>query len=225
MAFYPRKRNNRVRRYKRRPRYRKSNRLMVRRRNVTGLGNKLAIKFRYSDILSLDPVAGGFALHVYRASSIFDPDFTSAGHQVMQYDSIAPLYDHWCVIWSKITVQGRGSDNAPGTIAVSVQDDSATLTSMNQYMESRNRVYKVTSLSGGPVVNLSKSYTPKKFLSIPHPLSEKDLQGTLAGNPAENAFYHVVYAGNNASEFTAISMCITIEYMVIFSEPVTPALS
>ncbi len=201
-------------------------RLMVRKRPVkTGLPNKMVMKMRYSDLISLDPVAGGFALHVFRATSLFDPDFTSTGHQYMQYDQIGVLYDHSTIIWSKITVAGNGSDNDTGTLLVSLQDDSGTLTTMNQYMESRNRVFRLTNNIGNGPVTIQKSYSPKKFLGISHPLSEKDLSHTIATNPAENAFFHVVYAGNTSAEFSAVGLCITLEAMVVFTEPITVASS
>ncbi len=189
----------------------------------SGLGNKLPMHFRYSDTVQLNPPTAGIALHVFRASSLFDPDFTGVGHQPLYFDQIQPLYDHYTVVGSKITITGSGSDNLAGTILISLQDDSGTLTTMNRYMETKNRVYRTTNEAGNGVVTVSKKYSCKKFLGISHPLSEKDVSGTLTTNPAENAFFHVVYAGNDSTaDFANATLRMIIDYFAILTEPVTP---
>ncbi len=212
------------RRYPKRRQWKRRMNIARPRRGV-GLPNKLAIKFRYSDNISLDPVAGGFALHVFRATSLFDPDLTGVGHQPNQFDQIMPLYDHYTVVAAKITVTGSGGDALPATMLISLQDDSTTLLAMNQYMESRNRTYITTNETGTGPMKLSKTYNAKRFLGISHPLSEKDLAGTATTNPAENAFFHLVYAGNSGDEFSAAAWKVNLEFFAILTEPITPALS
>ncbi len=178
---------------------------------------------RYSTLINLDAGVGTTAVHVFRASSLFDPDFTGTGDQPRGLDQLMLLFDHYLVIGAKITIHGVGLDTVGSIIGIALSDDSTSQTGLG-YQESRNRVYRVTS-SQQPTT-LSKTYSCKKFLGVSHPLGNKDFSGTITTNPLENAFFHIYYFSNNVLTNPALtSFCVNIEFSVIFTEPVNPAQS
>ncbi len=189
------------------------------------LGNKLAIKFKYVDRISLNPGAtGATAVNVFSANGLFDPDITGVGHQPRGFDEIMPLYQHYTVISAKITVSGKGMDSTSGTIGVQLSDATTVQTGQG-YLESRNRAWRSTSINSD-TTTVSKTFSAKKFLGRPHPLSEDDLRGTDAANPTEGAFFHVFYQVNDtAVDATLSTFRVMIEYNAILTEPVNPAVS
>lgn len=67
---------------------------------------RLMVKLKYLDnfLLTL-PTSGATAVaQVFRGNSIFDPDFTGAGHQPYASDIYAQMYKYYRVYGSKITV-------------------------------------------------------------------------------------------------------------------------
>jgi hypothetical protein len=54
-------------------------------------------KLTYADHASYDPTATVVAYNTYRANGLYDPDYTSTGHQPLGYDQWSALYFCWVV--------------------------------------------------------------------------------------------------------------------------------
>lgn len=67
----------------------------------------------------------GTAPQIFRLNSIFDPDYTSTGHQPRGHDQWATIYDKYCVIGCKAIVEPLYGSivNAPSTLYGYVDDD------------------------------------------------------------------------------------------------------
>ena len=63
-------------------------------------------KLVYTDTVLLSSTGSvAFTTHTFRANSVFDPDWTGAGHQPTRFDQLAALYQRYEVLKSKIRVQ------------------------------------------------------------------------------------------------------------------------
>ena len=63
-------------------------------------------KLVYTDTILLSSTGSvAFNTHTFRANSVFDPDWTGAGHQPTRFDQLAALYQRYEVLKSKIRVQ------------------------------------------------------------------------------------------------------------------------
>lgn len=215
------------RRYRKKRVYRKKRRYKKKATfNRKLLGNSLATTLVYNDQYVLDAgAAPAVAVHVLRASGLFDPDVTGAGHQPRGFDQIMLLYDHYVVVGSKITVK-IPSDNSTHIVGIALRDDNPPDTTLINYQEARNVKSVMMSPDAGGTKVITYGYSAKKFLGRSHPLSDPQLKGTHTSDPLENGFFHIFTGhpttGNNPP---SIVLDVTILYRVVFIEPQNPNMS
>jgi len=87
----PRRSFRRKPRRKRRSRKRRKPRI-----SQSLIANKALVMMDYCDQISIQPDA--FEPHLFRANSIFDPDFTGVGHQPLSHDQYALRYSQYRVV-------------------------------------------------------------------------------------------------------------------------------
>lgn len=190
---------------------------------VSGMPKTRRAYLRYSDsTIELESVLGGISTHKFRANSVYDPDFTSAGHQPMGYDNWALLYNHYVVVGCKISIKSVGGQTiAPtaGAMGIYISDDTALpYTTLDGFVEAKRGVYRTMTYQRN-TVNMSTTFSAKKFFNVS---DLKDnytrLGATVGANPAEVAMLNVYYfdlEGNTTQQRAQV----TIDYIVDFSEP------
>lgn len=194
-----------------------------------GFPKQQVVTLRYSDgflLTQADPS------HVYRANSPYDPDYTGviAGHQALGWDQWAQFYDHYVVIGSKITVHmnyGEGGNAVPCVGYIYLDDDQGTYT-LNQLVESgvgKTRFLGMTEGKQGPV-SIRNTYSAKKFFNITNTKDNVDRLGAaVTANPSEDVYFNVgilPYSDQVSAEAEDIvTGRVTIDYIVLFSEPKT----
>lgn len=188
------------------------------------------VKMVYRDYLTLTPAAAGaMDYQVYRANSVYDPDQSGVGHQPSGYDQWNLLYDMYCVLGSKITVQfvnltAVGSAY-PHVVAIVVDDDiAAPDTSWRTVLET-NKFNKSRMVSwDGTKPTLSMNFSTKKFFSK-NP-KDDSLMAAFGATPTEEAFFCVLAQPYDETNGTAgVACCVKIEYIVLMTEPRTIAAS
>lgn len=197
----------------------------VRNRNTVpvGLGfpKKMVITHKYCENLLFQTGALGVkANYNYSCNGMYDPNATGVGHQPMYFDQMIALYDHYCVIGSKITVKVcKGNDGYPQvpiTVGMFVNDDTTTSTSTQTLMENSLGIHKVIS-TGQPFCTLTKKWSARKYFGK-SPLANTDLQGDLGNNPTEQSFY-TIWIDSSASVLqTDCILDVTIEYIAVWKE-------
>lgn len=188
-------------------------------------------KLRYADRISIDPGASGVATtHSFVANGLFDPDLTGTGHQPMGFDQLMPLYDHYKVIGSKITVQFLGPNgSSPASTdqviaCIYLDDDDTAVSSILPLIENGNCAYTLLNNGHNPSKKLTKGFSSKRFFASKKYSAE--LTGTTSTNPTEVANYKIcVQALDAASDPSEVDMLVTIDYIVQFSERKTLAQS
>lgn len=222
------KRSFRKKRPSRRRRFSRKNLVL----SKAPIPNRFSTKLRYSESITVNPgIAGVAGVHVMNASSCYDPNTTSGGHQPRAFDEWMTMFDHFTVIGSKITAQfsvnGQSADRAI-VLGVNLKDDGTVYTDKNDYMEGRNVSSKL--ISGGATgdartCTLTKFYSPKKFLGISKVMAGSVLRGNASSNPAENAYFHIWAAPTGTADLDPIAVQVVIDYLVVFTEPKNPSQS
>jgi hypothetical protein len=198
----------------------------------TPLPAQLRAKLKYvSYVLLSSGVTPG--LNVYSANGLYDPDITGTGHQPRGFDQLIALYDHYVVMKSKCVVEFMGSSGASnlGQVGgVQLQSSSTAQSDYIDYAEQARCLFGITPrtlTSGGLTEPLRHEmhFDAHSFMGIPDPISATKLQGTVAANPSDQAFYHVFAQTIDGSTSGSQYALVSIEYDAVFFEPVPVASS
>lgn len=193
---------------------------------LRGPVNQTAVaKLRYCQNVTITASAGLMKYQQFRANGLYDPDYTGIGHQPMGFDELMAQYNHYTCIGSKINVCYSGGTN-PYLAAIALYAGSGDVTVVPSEVKERQRtVWKFVPQNGGdrpyPVI-LRKKFSAKKFFHVKAIVGESQYKGTSTANPIEEAFF-AVYAGpddeGGSTDVGPVIISVTIEYIVIFSEP------
>lgn len=212
----------------RRPRRWKRSRAIIPRALADHPSKKIA-RLRYVQTISLNPGAGGIAVHQFRANSLYDPDLTGVGHQPFGFDQLALQYDHYVVLGSKIKAQylpTGTSAGQPGQMALTL-DDNATFgySSMDELCEG-NQALGFAKMAGYPIgtdrpITLVGKYSAKKFHGVKDMSDNIGRLGAAVGtNPTEDAYFNVCLGSVAAStDPDAYYIQVTLDYIALFTEP------
>lgn len=216
------KRKARTRKGYRRKRY---NRLARRIGIPNFLPAQRAAKLRYTSQLTLTSAAGLLTNHQFRANGCYDPDFTSTGHQPYGWDQLTPFYNHYVVAGSRMSVRVvPQTDNTAfsGCVGIYLSDDSTVgFTSYTTFVEAKKGTYRLINGGSDKQTTVSCNYSAKKFFNI---VNVKDniarLGASTVNDPGEIAMFNLWYqAADETSTATNLTALVTIEFMVLFSEP------
>lgn len=213
----------RKRNYKRRTGFR------IQRILPVGFPKTTMVKLRYVDSVYMDPGFGVAAQYYMSANSLFKPQAASGGHQPMNFDQWALLYNHYVVVGSKITCTAHSgsTSNADGCfIGVNLQDDQSLSTDPSTLLEqglTRYKFFNQTYAAGsgnGRVVR--HGFSAKKFFNLSNPTDNiKRIGAGIGASPAEQAFFCILVSPPPTSTVDIGSILVTyvIDYIAIFSEP------
>lgn len=192
---------------------------------------------RYNDALIITPPIGEdiVSAYIYRTSSIYDPDQTSLGHQPYGRDQISPYYVSYQVMSSRIsvTINSSNQDN-PIVWGITMIDTASSVSGTPVYtmQEFPNTVSTTQSGSANadatPTRSLSMKFSPMKWFAISKTGFQGDpsysaLQGS---NPDKTAFWQIWFGDmTGGTPNGSLVGRVTIEYDVLFSNPIYPASS
>ncbi len=170
---------------------------------------RMRTRLRYSTVVTLDPSTATPSSHLFRANSIFDPDFTSIGHQPYGHDTWQLIYNHYNVLSSKIVVQvTKGVD---GIYGIAKTDDSTVQADFDTIREQKGCNCTATA-SGATAGSVTNYYSQKYFTKDSH---SSDKAAQFGANPTEQMYYQVFYeAENNTTDPSARSFLVNIVYDV-----------
>lgn len=192
-------------------------------RAPSGIGTQNVVKQRFCHFTTLQQGIGPLPYTVFRANSVYDPDFTGVGGSAaMGFDQMASFYERYVVLGSKITVQvatesaGNGFNYMCG---VYLEDNSTfPYSSWEGLREAKKGQSKLICHQRNGQW-LTAKYSAKKFHQVKDVKDVSNLSGTVAGNPDESAFFIVWMQPLDKSTEQTVELCVTIDYIVQYSEP------
>ncbi len=200
---------------------------------LSGFPKSQVVKLRYVDTgLTLDPGVGLISEYVYRANSVFDPDFTGVGHQPMGFDEWANIYNRYTVLGSRITVYNTPATTTnvtPGYFGVVLSANStpiASYTSIDNLLESklagknwRTAGSTLTQTTRGNSQVVSKNFSAKNFFGVTDVNDGTGLSSVIGGNPTEHAHFGIYAASIDGNNPGSLFLTVMIDYIVQFREP------
>lgn len=210
-------------------RRRPANRRIVRYRRsslpLSGFPTQKVVRLRYvSDRFSLNPALGGIASHVFRANSIYDPDFTGVGHQPYGHDTWQTLYNHYTVLGSKIVCRLQSTSGTPsasfGLVGIRLDDSGASLATLGLNVEAGRCNYRYigTDDSSHGMVTLRKNYSARKMWGRMYNASGTQ-RATFGFNPSEEVYYVITAEAGAAYDMGELLCQAVVEYIVLLQEP------
>jgi len=162
---------------------------------------------------------GALATYSFSCNGMYDPNITGTGHQPMYFDQLGALYDHYCVIASKITVtftKGDTQTTMPVTVGIYVNDDSTVTPTIFGIMENSLATSAVIH-AGQPTAVCKLGWSAAKYFGK-SPLANTELQGTTSGNPTEQSMFTLFIDSSLGLQVGAALATVEIEYIAIWKE-------
>ena len=192
---------------------------------LAGFPTKKYVTLRYCDELSL---TGGVVTshHVFRANSLFDPDYTGVGHQPRGFDQWKLIYNRYNVRRARMTVTYVADGTAaltPGAVtlwASNLHNDYST--SLASAME-RSDYGKYEIFGDIHGRNGKKKLTIEvdiaKMRGVKNVENEDDLGAVISSSPADAVFMGIDLHTVNGNTTSNIPVTVEIEYDCVFSDP------
>lgn len=190
-----------------------------------GFPKKIMVTHKYRDIFNVTSTSGGIGTQIFSCNGMFKPDQTNAGHQPLYFDQMTPLYNHYCVIGSKITWRISPSTSLLNTAyaAVFINDDTVGPATVSTVAEQTTGQFRqIVPLIAKPCV-ITQKWSAKKYFGK-DVLANDELQGTVAANPTEQSYFALgIQVTGNAT--VSFSVDVEVEYLAIWKEVTNVAAS
>jgi hypothetical protein len=182
-------------------------------RGVTGVPDSIRTKLVYHDQITISGVTAG--LHVFRGNSIYDPDFTSTGHQPLYTDYYDETYTKYKVLGSTITVElvNWTSADSPFLIVLPLTEAISSLSGVSFYELSelpRARMTNYQAPSGRIPIKIKYNMRTAVILGLMDgAIKDEDYSATFTNNPASIWYWNLALycaSGNNMLQYLKVSI-------------------
>jgi hypothetical protein len=175
-------------------------------------------RLRYSTTFPLTSAAGVVTSYVLRANDMFDPDFSSVGHQPMGFDQMMLVFNHFTVLSSKIIVSAHNSAVNTPTVCVRVDGDSTPLTVVDRILEMGGCVQNTVKYLESVKLALNVDIARLQGVSRSALSADPYLQGSAIASPVECSYFHVQLWNTSAATSTC-NFDVIMEFEALFTEP------
>lgn len=207
----------RTNRYSKKRTYKKTNPSDI---VITGCGFPRCFQttLRYKESINMSGSAGALTGYVYVMNGLYDPNYTSTGHQPMYFDQFMAIYDHYLVIGAKIKCTFANlSGGVPVNLVLSPNDDTtitpASFTAIAE--QSGARSTQIAYLGGGSK-SLNYYWSMKKEWGANPAIA--NLQGNATANPTETSCVTIAAQAADGVSSMTISVLVEMEFITQFSE-------
>lgn len=206
----------------RRKNRKKEPRLVIQRSPV--IADSQMVTMRYHESVLINPAAGLAGNYIFRANSIFDPNYTGAGHQPIGHDEWAVFYNKYAVVKSTIKASFVSQNDVASTgtalVGIGLQHDTFLEANPDTIIERRDATTKVmTALSAqGVATVVGKSYTPDRFFMTKHLVDDPQLRAAFNMNPTADAYYNVFMAPLVGADVASTAVSVVIDYTVLLTD-------
>lgn len=203
-------------------------------RSDFGFPDRCTTKLVYGDAVNISMLSSSVGVYSFRLNSLFDPDYTSTGHQPQWFDSFQTVYRNYRVKGAKIVVNFMSKNpEQPGTSVIGpyivgiITSNQPTLSASSAatLTEDGNSVNTIlcSKDSGRSMVTLSNTYSPQRDLGLDY--KDPDLSPVCSNNPTQPFFAHLFGFDLGSNATTTLSARVVIEYQVEFINRIEGVLS
>lgn len=184
-----------------------------------GFPKQIVMTHKYSDTIKITSTTSVIQNYLFSCNGMYDPDITGTGHQPMLFDQMTALYNHYCVIGSRIKIKVVPSSSFTKAVHCGIYiNDNTSSSPANIGAVAEQPMGKVVQMAPNTTFAkvLTASWSAKKFFGK-SPLANTDLQGTSLSNPNEQSYFNFcVQAFDGGTESVAID--VEISYIAVWKE-------
>lgn len=173
-------------------------------------------KLRYIDRRTIAASANIWE-YVYRANSVFDPDFTGVGTQPDGFDQLALVYNIYRVValgW-KVTVTDQVALATTSLVAVPTLN-STSLANPEEAAGLRYATSSFTQAAGTPARVRGRVFQGDLFGEAQSAIMSPDYGAATSSNPAFASYLHITGETYNSDD--NVSLYVELTYYVQFSQ-------
>lgn len=175
----------------------------------------------YDTTLNLSCAASTTTSALFRANSVFDPDFSGIGTTVAGYPQMAAVYTRYRVMSLKAMISTQVTSGTPGVYYIHASNQNFAPTNFSEIM-AQKYVYKkgLGGPSGYSLDEHTVSFPIGKIYGVPQStiLAEDDFTGLTSGHPNNPVFLHVGFLAGGST--TTVLINIRLEFDVIWDTPI-----
>lgn len=188
------------------------------------------VRMRYVDSLShtVANIPGSNQRYIFRANSIFDPDYTGTGHQPMGHDQWNQFYDDYIVIGAKMKVtiipyEAATTDLAAMSATLALREDTtfSSLTCAEVEERGGTAFRRFQSTANQKPIVMYCHFSPRKFFGIKD-ISDNasNLGAGFGNNPNVGAYFQFQMVNETGSTNSLqFQVVYRIDYIVKLLQP------
>lgn len=177
---------------------------------------------RYSDSALITSTTGLCTTYLFAANDCYDPNVTGTGHQPMGYDNMMALYNHFCVVASRLKVTFRNRSFGTPTVCIRQDATNTGLTVIDRVIEVGGCVFSVleaaAAVGSDKTLELNLDIAKLQGVTRATMTADTSLRGSVTSSPTELTYYHLM-AWDSAGDTANIRIDVILEQQVVFSEP------
>lgn len=200
-------------------------------KNPTGMADRTLLKMKYVERVSLaDGVGGVGAIQVYRANSVYDPDYTGTGAQPLSLDQWANFYNYYKVLGCKIDVKAfpLTSTVANANCILAIVPTPTIMTVTTDTITASQMPYAKTFFVGpanGGVIGHASQYMSTKKIFGKKDVDDEEYKALLSASPQNAWYYNIIADAVDGLSTFDIDLIVTVTYYIELTERVVLAQS
>lgn len=182
--------------------------------------DRFATRLKYSEVTALTPAGVGVPyVYLFRANSIYDPDYSGVGHQPLGRDELAAVYNKYCVrSFSYVITFSNQSTTDYADVAVVLRPNPSTISLMSTVLETINVKSGVVGPETGAknilTIQGSMSIAALRGVSAAKVASENDFSALTGYNPVNQPTIQLYAENQNVAAAITVNARVTITYHV-----------
>jgi hypothetical protein len=184
-------------------------------------------KLTYEDLVTIAP-GNPRSSYVFRGNSVYDPDYTSTGHQPRYFDTYASVYEKYRVLASAIEVEVINGSAAAGMVfSVIPSTEVLTITTWPQAAEFPGaKVSEIVPIASRyPFAIQHRRQTRSVCGLMDREVEDEDWAAPVTTNPAQIWYWNLYFNAIDNTTNLALSLRVRLVYDVIFYDRTDPGVS
>ena len=192
-----------------------------------GFPERIRVKLRYSQLVSLAWTSGSSTWNIFRGASLFDPDLSGAGAQPMWFDQYAAIYGFYRVFGSSIKVDpippASGYESIDCWLIPSASQSSFVGIPHDTLTEQPYARFKRMQLATRSPMLKAYMATAKLYGDVKARLKyDTSYESAVTTSPSNGFYWHVGIAPSDQSSTGSAAVHVTITYYVEFNARARP---